>query len=224
MYWLLFEGPGGAEFRPEVPLFSGKGEPAGFPLLPLTVVPCFGGKRVSSSRWIRWTRTNTFAGVTEFERLGTGPECFYTNDQQCPSGPVFRTYSATGLHGACRAQSTLEIGNTKMAFLTIKTNGNSPANTPALGGTADTVLLGKFKVDSMLLEIVQSNFEDILPNLMEGGEYTAEDLVGAALWGDWTLLGQRQAHLCLKHLATLPGARLTDMASVECGKTGFQIV
>ena len=109
-----------------------------------------------------------------------------------------------------------------MALLTIKTNGNGPANTPALGGAADTVLLGKFKVDSMLLDSVQSNFEDILPSLVEGAMYTAEDLVGAALWADWTLLGQRQAHLCLQHLATLPGARLTDMASVECGSLSFQ--
>ncbi len=111
-----------------------------------------------------------------------------------------------------------------MALLTIKTNSDRSANNPANGGAAHTVLLGKFNVDSMFLETVQSNFNDILPCLIDGVEYTAEDLVGAALWADWTLFGQRQALLCLKHLATLPAARLTDMATVECGNTGFQIV
>jgi len=84
--------------------------------------------------------------------------------------------------------------------------------------------LNKFAVDSMTLQNVQSNFEDILPSLMAGVEYAAEDLVGAELWADWTPLGQRHAHLCLKHLASLPGARLVDMAVVECGKTGFVLV
>jgi hypothetical protein len=110
-----------------------------------------------------------------------------------------------------------------MAILTITTNGNGPSDNADMGLNADTVLLNKFKVDSMLLETVQCNFEDILPSLMAGVEYTAEDLVGAELWADWTLLGQRLAYLCLKHLSTLPGARLVDMAVVECGKTGFRI-
>lgn len=110
-----------------------------------------------------------------------------------------------------------------MALLTIN-NSNRSANNPALGLVEHTVLLEKFTVDSMLLETVQRNFSEILPSLIEGVEYTAEDLVGAALWADWTLLGQRHAHLCLKQLATLPGARLTDMASVGYGKTSFQIV
>ncbi len=111
-----------------------------------------------------------------------------------------------------------------MAFLTIKTNGNGPSEGVDMGPTGNTVLLNKFKVDSMLLQNVQSNFEDILPSLMAGVEYSTEDIVGAELWADWTLLGQRHAHLCLKHLATLPGARLADMAAVECGKTGFVLV
>ena len=75
------------------------------------------------------------------------------------------------------------------------------------------VVLDKFLVDTMMLQTVQSILEDIFPSLMQGAEYKAEDLVGSELWADWTPLGQRQAHLCLKHLATLPGARLTDLAN-----------
>jgi hypothetical protein len=119
------------------------------------------------------------------------------------------------LHGACRAQSTLEIGNLQMARLIIKNISKHPTSSTDLGFSEQTVVLGKFKVDSMLLESVQRNFNDILPNLIEGATYTAEDLVGAALWADWTHEAQRQAHLCLQHLATLPGARLTDTDATQ---------
>ncbi len=110
-----------------------------------------------------------------------------------------------------------------MAILTITTNGNDSSDNADMGSAGNTVLLNKFKVDSMTLQNVQSNFEDILPSLMAGVVYTAEDLVGAELWADWTLLGQRHAHICLKHLASLPGARLVDMADVDYRKIGFQI-
>lgn len=111
-----------------------------------------------------------------------------------------------------------------MAILTITTSGNGPSDNADMGPAGNTVLLNKFAMDSMLLATVQCNFNEILPSLLAGVEYSAEDLVGAELWADWTPLGQRQAHLCLKHLATLPGARLADMAVVECGKTGFVLV
>lgn len=110
-----------------------------------------------------------------------------------------------------------------MAILTITTTGSGPSGNADMGLTGNTVLLGKFAVDSMVLEAVLCNFNEILPSLLEGVAYTAEDLVGAELWADWTPLGQRQAHLCLKHLATLPGARLMDMADVASGMTSFQI-
>ena len=104
----------------------------------------------------------------------------------------------------------------------IKTNGTQTACSTAMDQIEYTMLLDKFAVDTMLFETVQDNFNDISPCLLVGVEYTAEDLIGAALWVDWTCFGQRQAHLCLKHLATIPGTRLTDMASVAVGKTTFQ--
>ena len=110
-----------------------------------------------------------------------------------------------------------------MAILTITTNGSGPSDNSDMGSAGNTVLLNKFKVDSMTLQNVQSNFEDILPSLMAGVAYTAEDLVGAEVWADWTPLGQRHAHLCLKHLATLPGARLTA-GSRTSGAATFVLV
>ena len=86
------------------------------------------------------------------------------------------------------------------------------------------ILLGKFTVEADYFDIVESNFNDIHPFLLGGVNYTAEDLVGAELWADLTGFTQRHAHLCLKHIASLPGSRLTDMSSVHCGATSFQIV
>lgn len=110
-----------------------------------------------------------------------------------------------------------------MTILTFKTNGSGPSDNSDMDLRDNTLLLQKFKVDSMLLSTVQFKFNEILPSLMAGAVYTAEDLVGAELWAEWTPLVQRQAHLCLKHLATLPCARLVDMADEEYRKGGFQI-
>jgi hypothetical protein len=108
-----------------------------------------------------------------------------------------------------------------MSILTITTNGNGPSG--KVGINEQTVLLNKFAVDSTMLETVQCNFNEILPSLMEGVEYTAEDLVGDELWADLTNLGQRHAHLCLKHLATLPGARLAALSGTN-GAATFVLV
>ena len=85
------------------------------------------------------------------------------------------------------------------------------------------VVLDKYAVDSMLFELVEEKFNDILPCLLEGVEYTPEELIGYEWWTELTNLSQRQAHLCLKHMATMPGTRLTDMASVKTSKTTFRI-
>lgn len=85
------------------------------------------------------------------------------------------------------------------------------------------ILLDKFKVEADYFDIVKANFNDIHPFLLEGVDYSAEDLVGAELWTDLTGFAQRHAHLCLKHMATLPGAHLIDMSGMEIGKTDFQI-
>lgn len=86
------------------------------------------------------------------------------------------------------------------------------------------VLLDKFAVDAMLFEAVQCSLNDIRPCLLEGVDYTAEDLIGAELWSDWAEIAQRQAYLCLKHLATLPETDLIDMANETGGMTSFRFV
>lgn len=86
------------------------------------------------------------------------------------------------------------------------------------------ILLNKFKVEAAYFDLVEANFSDIHSFLLERVDYTAEDLVGAELWADLTGFARRHAHLCLKHMATLPFSRLTDMSNEQYGKTGFQIV
>jgi len=86
-----------------------------------------------------------------------------------------------------------------------------------------TIVLDKFAVDTMLFELVEEKFNDILPWLLEAVEYTPEELIGYEWWTELTTLSKRQAHLCLKHLATLPDTRLSDMGIQNCGKTTFRI-
>jgi hypothetical protein len=86
-----------------------------------------------------------------------------------------------------------------------------------------TLVLKKFLVDSNFLYLVTASFNEILPCLLEGLDYAAEDLIGAEFWANLSPLAQRKAHLCLKHLATMPGTRLTDMANESCNKTTFRI-
>jgi hypothetical protein len=111
-----------------------------------------------------------------------------------------------------------------MKLKSIVGNAEMAANREtAICPTEYTVVLEKFAVDTMLFEHVQDNFNDILPLLLVGVEYTDEDLIGASLWTELTCFAQRKAHLCLKHLATMPGTRLTDMANESCNKTTFRI-
>jgi len=115
-----------------------------------------------------------------------------------------------------------------MTFLTINSSSQHTASNSDIADqmslAATMIMLHKFKVDTGYFDLVESSFSDILPFLLEDTDYSAEELVGAELWAGLTGVGQRQAHLCLKHLATLPGTHLSDRSAVEYGKTGFQIV
>ncbi len=109
-------------------------------------------------------------------------------------------------------------------MITITKLHSKPACASALCAIPHTVVLDKFTVDSQLFEAVQCSLNDIRPCLLEGVDYTAEDLIGAALWSDWADIAQRQAYLCLKHLATLPETDLIDMANETGGMTSFRFV
>lgn len=114
-----------------------------------------------------------------------------------------------------------------MAILTINSRRNCQPNSPDATGRSNqdgtTILLGKFKVETEYFEIIENRFSDIAPLLLAEIDYTAQDLVGQDMWTELTGFGQRQAVLCLQHMATAPGAGLTDMSSTGCGTTSFQI-
>ena len=96
---------------------------------------------------------------------------------------------------------------------------------PLIGSSdAETmVLLGKFTVHPQFFETIESCVTDILPFLLEGVAYTPLELVGEALWSDISSLGQRQATLCVKHMTTMPGAALREVARTGSDLTMFEI-
>lgn len=85
-----------------------------------------------------------------------------------------------------------------------------------------TILLGKFKVDTWLLENVQAQFNEVLPYLLQGSGYTWQELLGEDFGAD--LAVPRHLHLlCLKHLAQQPDSQLTVMTLTGCDTTYFEI-
>ena len=85
------------------------------------------------------------------------------------------------------------------------------------------ILLGKFTVHPQLFETIESRVADILPFLLKGVAYTPMDLIGEDLWRDITSLGQRQATFCLRHMATMPGAALREVAPSGSDLTMFEV-
>ena len=86
------------------------------------------------------------------------------------------------------------------------------------------IVLEKFKVDVAFLSMVQSALEDVLSLLREDTVYYAEDLVGVDLWADLTSPAQREAYICLQHLAEQPGAKLSYSRRFGQHDGGFQII
>lgn len=86
-----------------------------------------------------------------------------------------------------------------------------------------TLVQKKFLVDSNLLYLVTVSFSEILPCLLEDHDYTSEELIGAEFWANMPSIERRKAHLCLKHIATMPGTRLIDVANEKCNKATFRI-
>ena len=86
------------------------------------------------------------------------------------------------------------------------------------------ILSGKYIVETVFLEAVESQFIDIYPALLEEVDYTPEELVGEMFWADLNDVERRLAILCLKHLATEPDVPLCDVTCDCCGITSFEIV
>lgn len=119
----------------------------------------------------------------------------------------------------------------KMKSLSIAVNKNPQANgtvaikpEPPVKADDVMILLDRFKVETEFFELVESEFSEIYPYLLENVEYSPQDLIGEPLWNDLISLAQRQAIFCLKHLATLPDAPLVDVTCSDCGTSSFQIV
>jgi hypothetical protein len=86
-----------------------------------------------------------------------------------------------------------------------------------------TLLLDKFIVETDFLAIIEGNFQEIYPHLLEDTEYTPEDLCGEAFWDGLSELGQRLALLCLKHLAAQDDVPLFEERCENCGTAHFGI-
>jgi hypothetical protein len=116
-----------------------------------------------------------------------------------------------------KSLSTASNKNRKAKIVETHTNG---AVTP----TDVMILLDKFKVETGFFELVEFEFSEIYPLLLEDTEYSPRDLIGEPLWNDLTSLAQRQAIHCLRHLATLDDAPLIDVSCPCCSTTSFEII
>lgn len=116
-----------------------------------------------------------------------------------------------------------------MAILSINTRSNHHDDSvdtkfdDPINPNGTMVLLGKFKVETDFFELVEFEFNEIYPFLLAHAEYTPVDLIGVPLWVDLSGIAQRQAIHCLKHLATLPGARLIDVSGPGWDSASFEV-
>jgi hypothetical protein len=105
---------------------------------------------------------------------------------------------------------------------------SSPARSDKMPAQANEhefkIVLDKFKVESEYFDFIESVFMDIYPVLMQDIAYTAEELCGEDLWADLTVSAQRQATLCLRHMAQQDDHPLIEVACECCGGTAFQVV
>jgi hypothetical protein len=105
-----------------------------------------------------------------------------------------------------------------------KADGSESGNSSIRFADAETmVFLGKYSVHPQFFETIEWRVTDILPHLLAGVAYTPSELVGEDLWSDITSLGQRQATLCLRHMARMPGATLREVAHSGSDLTMFEI-
>lgn len=104
-----------------------------------------------------------------------------------------------------------------MSILTINTHAASPMHVD------DTmIVLDKFKIDTWLFESVQDHLDAILPYLIQGHDYTVQELLGEDFMADMAM-PRHLATLCLKHLATTPDAALLDRSLPGADITYFEI-
>jgi hypothetical protein len=87
-----------------------------------------------------------------------------------------------------------------------------------------TILLDRFKVSRATLARVTSELEAVLPLLQPQTEYSALDILGSKLWARLSHKRQREAVICLQHLAETPGTGLSNSMAWGCQKDVFEVV
>jgi len=71
-------------------------------------------------------------------------------------------------------------------------------------------VLGKFRVNPYWYELAAMSLETIEDFLVEGKEYSPQELIGETEWVSHSETTQRELELCLKHFATLSECPLQD--------------
>jgi hypothetical protein len=71
-------------------------------------------------------------------------------------------------------------------------------------------VLDKFSIEKQMLEEVTVRLDAIVPFLIEGVEYTPQDLIWGQLFGALCAKKHPEIVLSLKHMASLPNARIKE--------------
>ncbi len=86
----------------------------------------------------------------------------------------------------------------------------------------NTLLLGKYVVETDFYARVEKAQEDILPALVKGAKYATADICGDELWESFSSSERRFAYLCLKHIMGETG-ELGFIWDEESRKRYFQL-
>jgi hypothetical protein len=84
--------------------------------------------------------------------------------------------------------------------------------------------LDKHKIDRQAILDAEKQIAEIYPLLIEGIDYTPEDLLGHEYWASLNSLKKRIAIICLKYLAELGDVPMVDVAAARNGAILFQAV
>lgn len=100
----------------------------------------------------------------------------------------------------------------------------APAANDADQEAESVSILDKYVVPAELLDLVERQFCDIYPALLNDTTYTPMEIIGEVFWANLSNVGKRLSILCLKHLATEPDVPLVDLTCEDCGITNFAVV
>jgi hypothetical protein len=88
---------------------------------------------------------------------------------------------------------------------------------------SQTIVLGKFSIETSILEFVESKFERTYPFLIAGIDYSWQDILGQNFWFPWDNFPIHLASICLEHIATKSDSKLSKSQNSNFADTLFQI-